>query len=406
MIRATIDSRRCLQELITAGGGGSWPPFATFGDTWPVSLKPYHEVYHGIANLIPVSKASVDDCTNRLIIDRFRSSLYTALQQNLALDAVCVTLDLGDNGMEASGWMGFFACIAYLRHAYRWSVSPVVREAQNETSLLFPEHLDIPWTALRRRFGLSSSSGNLTSNIYCNFNERQELEYSFTTGMSHIHRETERWNAILFMEMERKAIPMYHLMVTAIEAVESGRAAEALEALRSAKSHLKDIFKYFFDNLTDANISQQLWMAYVQGPHGWALDGIDGVSGGQSLVIRTVDAFLGIRPFPDSATEALHLPLPQRIWLNSLREYNLRAVARANAGSKVIQTELDDMAKQLRVWRMGHMRRMVAYEGVVRPEREKMTAGKSLVASEIAPDENAMVKHLKDQLALRLAQTK
>lgn len=49
---------------------------------------------------------------------------------------------------------------------------------------------------------------------------------------------------------------------------------------------------------------------------------------------------------------------------------------------------------------------MKAYEGVPRPERQKMTAGKSIVKSEQAPDEEAMVKHLTEQLSARLAETK
>lgn len=55
---------------------------------------------------------------------------------------------------------------------------------------------------------------------------------------------------------------------------------------------------------------------------------------------------------------------------------------------------------------MSHMRRMQPYEGVYRPERKKMTAGKSCVENNIAPDEDAMVVHLKKQLAVRLSQTK
>jgi hypothetical protein len=141
---------------------------------------------------------------------------------------------------------------------------------------------------------------------------------------------------------------MYHLMVAAIECVEDGSPKKALEALRSANAHLKSIFKYFFDNLTDSNVSQELWMAYVQGPHGWALGGVDGVSGGQSLVVRTVDAFLGIRPFPAPEVEALHLPLPQRTWLDALREYDIRAAARTRNETEV-EAELDAMVKHLRV---------------------------------------------------------
>jgi hypothetical protein len=55
---------------------------------------------------------------------------------------------------------------------------------------------------------------------------------------------------------------------------------------------------------------------------------------------------------------------------------------------------------------MGHMRRMKAYEGVPRPERRKMTAGKSIVEHDRALDEKAMVYHLHQQLSARLAETK
>ncbi|KAJ7477197.1 hypothetical protein B0H11DRAFT_2158288 [Mycena galericulata] len=365
----------------------------------------YHDVFFAFAKSIPVSEASLDDEENRARINQFRDSLREGLQENVNLEAVRQTLNCEHDKMDASACMGFFACIAYLMHAYRWGVSPVVREAQHETNVAFPECLETPWAVLQRRFGVTSPGGNLTSNIYYDLNERDELEYSFTT---------ERWNTTLFLEMEHKVKPsfpslsqMHHLMVAAAEAVDAGSAMKALEALRSANSHLKAIFKYFFDNLTDSNISLEFWMAYVQGPHGWALDGIDGVSGGQSLVVRTVDAFLGIRPFPTPEVETLHLPRPQRIWLDALRGYNIRAVVKAR-NDKDVEAELDAMVQHLRVWRMGHMRRMVAYEGVPRPERQNMTstAGKSLVESHIAPDEDAMVAHLKEQLALRLRQTK
>ncbi|KAJ7733157.1 hypothetical protein B0H16DRAFT_1769549 [Mycena metata] len=405
MTGLTIHPRRALHELISKGGGGRWPPTATFQDSWPLSLKPYHRVFLAIAQLVSVSSASLDDGENRALIDQSRGSLMAALRDNVDSEAVRRTLDAGSDALGVSGWLGFFACIAYLRHAYRWGISPIVREAQHETGLSFPPQLNTPWAALQHVFGFISPGGNLTSNIYCAFNARRDLEYSFTVGMSTVHRETERWNATLFLEMECKAAPMYDLMVVSIEAIEIGSATATLQALKSVNGHLKEIFKYFFDNLTDSNVSQELWMAYVQGPHGWALDGIDGVSGGQSLVIRTVDAFLGIRPFPTPEIESLHIPREQRTWLNALRAYDIRTAAKTMNDTSV-EMELETMVKHLRVWRMGHMKRMVSYEGVPRPERQNMTAGKSLVAIEVAPDESAMVEHLRQQLALRLAQTK
>ncbi|KAJ7851851.1 hypothetical protein B0H14DRAFT_3660117 [Mycena olivaceomarginata] len=140
--------------------------------------------------------------------------------------------------------------------------------------------------------------------------------------------------------------------------------------------------------MVDSKMSHTVWMAYVQGFQGWALEGIDGISGGQSLLFRTLDSFLGIRPWPTPEKERLHIPEAQRNWLNCLRDYDIRAVAKEREYTKV--------------WRMGHMRRMQPYESQNRPERKTMTAGISVVD---APDGEQMILHLKKELGRRLAQT-
>ena len=139
---------------------------------------------------------------------------------------------------------------------------------------------------------------------------------------------------------------MYHLMVSAVENLEAGNPTRAAMDLNTANKHLTKCFKYFYENLVNHQVSQQLWMAYVQGFHGWTLDGIDGVSGGQSLIIRALDAFLGIRPWPTPEVESLHLPRWQRNWLEAMRSYDIRQVARSDAG---VTQELDHMLRQLRV---------------------------------------------------------
>jgi hypothetical protein len=85
-----------------------------------------------------------------------------------------------------------------------WGVVPIVREAQNETTLQFPEELDVPWAILQQRFGITSPSGSLTSIVYYSVNERKEMEYSCTVGMPEIYRRTERVNAVLFCELEER----------------------------------------------------------------------------------------------------------------------------------------------------------------------------------------------------------
>lgn len=51
------------------------------------------------------------------------------------------------------------------------------------------------------------------------------------------------------------------------------------------------------------------------------------------------------------------------------------------------------------------MRRMQRYQ-VHRPERNKMTAGKSLVEDDSVSDDSEMINHLKQMLSVRLQETK
>lgn len=143
---------------------------------------------------------------------------------------------------------------------------------------------------------------------------------------------------------------MYQLFAHAIAYLDAGDVVAASDALKSANEILKSSLKYFFNKMVDANLSQKVWLAYVQGYQGWTLGGIDGISGGQSLLFRTLDSFLGIRPFPVPEKESLHLPVVQRNWLNFLREYDIRAVVKARGGDSAgITDELEATVKQLRV---------------------------------------------------------
>lgn len=142
---------------------------------------------------------------------------------------------------------------------------------------------------------------------------------------------------------------MYHLFARAIAFLDAGDTVAACDALKSANEILRMALKYFFSSMVDANLAQNVWLAYVQGYQGWTLGGIDGISGGQSLTFRTLDAFLGIRPFPVPEKESLHLPTAQRNWLNFLREYDIRTVVKARGEDPAITAELEALVKQLRV---------------------------------------------------------
>lgn len=106
--------------------------------------------------------------------------------------------------LQVSAYLVSYLALLVLMWFVRWGVAPIVREAQNELSLDFPEQLDVPWSILQRHFGVTSSGGNLTSNIFYAVNERKEMEYSCTVGMSEDHRRTEQINALLFYNLEER----------------------------------------------------------------------------------------------------------------------------------------------------------------------------------------------------------
>ena len=139
---------------------------------------------------------------------------------------------------------------------------------------------------------------------------------------------------------------MYHDIVQAIARVHAGDLDGAVAPLQAANIHLKKIFRYFYKEMNPANLTYKLLVPFVQGFHGWTLDGENGASGDQSLTIRTLDAFLGIRPLQTREVEALLLPGLQRDWINSLRDFDIRTRSR---DSPEVLAELEHMLKQLRV---------------------------------------------------------
>ena len=141
---------------------------------------------------------------------------------------------------------------------------------------------------------------------------------------------------------------MYHYMAQAVASVHTGELDEAVAPLQAANAQLKEVFKYFYREFNRENLNYKLLVPYVQGFHGWTLDGENGASGDQSLLIRTLDAFLGIRPLQSPEVEALLLPGLQRDWINSLRDFNIRA---RSIDSPRVCAELEHMVKQLRVSR-------------------------------------------------------
>lgn len=84
----------------------------------------------------------------------------------------------------------------------RWATIPVVKVAQVEKIVDFPQELDAPWPFLQRNFGVTAESGNNTANVLHSFNEKSERVYKINVGMSDLIRSSEEAFFRMFYNLE------------------------------------------------------------------------------------------------------------------------------------------------------------------------------------------------------------
>ena len=110
-----------LADLIKKDGAGTWPPRVNLA--WPAALRPFMDIYHEMAPLLPAATASLDDEVNRERIDRFRARFSKLLHDRVNLAEVTQLLADADAGrwdvFPRDAYNAFYCCIAWCRHAYR-----------------------------------------------------------------------------------------------------------------------------------------------------------------------------------------------------------------------------------------------------------------------------------------------
>lgn len=77
-----------------------------------------------------------------------------------------------------------------------------MKVAQAEEFLTFPQELDAPWEHLQRSFGLTSTGGNITSNVLLNVNERGERVFKINMLMSEVVQSSEDAFYLMFHGVE------------------------------------------------------------------------------------------------------------------------------------------------------------------------------------------------------------
>lgn len=110
-----------FMRLVDDDGAGVWPPKATHD--FPPALRPYSEIYAIMAPLLATAYPSLDDETNIIRCQEFRSRMQALLTEKVDMDAVQGVLEAVQAGhwdvFPRHAYNGFYSCIACLRHAYR-----------------------------------------------------------------------------------------------------------------------------------------------------------------------------------------------------------------------------------------------------------------------------------------------
>ncbi|KAJ5240661.1 uncharacterized protein N7469_002252 [Penicillium citrinum] len=358
--RESHETTKALQRMIEVDGAGSWPPRATHRDTWPKALQPYHDIFQELAALIPVDNVSTNNEINQSRRLECRTRMQRLLKERINLEAVQSVFNITNQAdspvLQGVACNGFFACIANLRHGFRWGTVPIVKVAQEEKIIDFPPELETPWSFLQRRYGVSSEGGNLTSNFHCNFDRNWKLVYKLNNGMAEPIPSAEYNLLYAFTATEKESLPVYYHLVQAIAAFERGQKQHCSQHLSQVNLHLRNTMRVYYETVVSSKIPHSVFVGYIQGFHGWAagkvVDGkykeYDGLSGGHLILFNLLDGFFGFENFLNHESMLNYIPAAQREFIESVKRHGFREEAE-RAGDVEVKNQLEGILKQTRV---------------------------------------------------------
>lgn len=447
-----------LEHLIEFDGAGSWPPVAATSDAWPAALVPYDLVAREVPERMCIlcdDELPLDQSGQRKVIDAFRAWLAKCLQESVDLDAVMALLPSEGGASPSMGQAtcnGFFGCLTYLRHAYRWGSVPILAAAQEEKALDMPAELDGPCAAFHNYYGLECHGGSMFSLVMLN---AQKCRTNANGGAGEIAAgakgacdafgmtrtfcrgdpaKTESNFNVMMVEMEDRALPMYRAMAHVRDLCRRWKdgcddddddereriASSVSEALVEAKRGMVAHWKPFYSALAPSSVPQGHWIPYVQGPQAWGLYDDKGLTGAHSLSPAAIDAFLGMAssdsPSFVSVAESRrkHLTRAALAFIASLQDTQsalaplVRWEAQTRRSDSAINKHYTDLYASMNLWRSHHRKKMQHYFEVngARKERRLMTAGGGLVKEAYGVDTaQNMTDMFTDRLTERMQET-
>ncbi len=122
VLKGRHETASILSDLFDKDGAGSWPPKANH-DSWPMTLRPYKDIYLELVPLLPAAEPSLDDEVNRERRNKYRSlmrKLFTERVNITQVEEIMVAVEAGNwDVLPRDAYNGFYSCVAVCRHAYR-----------------------------------------------------------------------------------------------------------------------------------------------------------------------------------------------------------------------------------------------------------------------------------------------
>lgn len=152
---------------------------------------------------------------------------------------------------------------------------------------------------------------------------------------------------------------MYCSIIQAMMSYGQGDKKAALAYTEAVFEHLRKLILYLYDNMNDPNVSRAIWVRHVSGIHSWGLTSdsengpieYGGLSGSQTLIFLSVDAFLGIASYHSDDETKMHISKNMRNVYVAMQRHCFRP-SLAKGGSVedlAIGEVMDRIVKQMRV---------------------------------------------------------
>ncbi|KNC95790.1 uncharacterized protein SPPG_08784 [Spizellomyces punctatus DAOM BR117] len=263
-----------------------WPPTSRF-DLIPTALQPYIDLADEATTWLNFfSPAEVEERYEQYI-DKLNGLLDSTM------DAIASLEPDSDGAFEAT-----LALFTVAVHQYRWKHVPVLQETRDIKSMTVPPCFKVPLLHLTGKVGLPFA-GSVYALVVCNYDAASDgSRFMFNSILPGVMQTEKGWTKMLWT-FEQKSAPFLEQLVELCTALDDDSIPDKekviAEHLAMTKRLAASVFRTLHEFDSKKIISSKYFALYIEGPHGWGIDGIGGASGAQMLPVTSLDAILSIK---------------------------------------------------------------------------------------------------------------